>query len=896
MKKLFLIDGMALIYRSYYAFINNPLSTSKGFPTSAIYGFLTSIFKILNEEKPDYISIALDAQKPTFRHEIFSNYKANRKKMPDDLRLQIPEITKIISKSKISLLINEGYEADDIIATVVEKNKKEELSTYIVTGDKDIMQLVDDKTFVYNPGNKFSGPIIYDKEKVCKKWNVSPDKICDLLSIMGDASDNIPGVKGIGPKTASKLINDFGGAQEILGKVDDIANNRIKELIKNQVEDIRMATELVKLKKDVPVEFDIDSMNVDNVKFENIEEDLKKYEMPSLLESSGINTRTVDTIDTVSKKYQLVINKNQFSVLKEDFLKYKIISFDLETTDINPLKANIVGISFSFSHHEAYYIPILFPDDVQGYELDRDEVLSELKEIWENPSLYFVGQNIKYDSIILSRIGIDVENIAFDTMLAAHLINPIKSTYKLDDLSLEYLNYKKINIEALIGYKGNQINMSEVSVHDVKDYACEDADVAFQLYDKLKEILKEKKLSKLFNDIEVPFIKVLINIEKEGLFVDLDVLKTLSVKIREKIKLILKNIYELSEKEFNVNSPQQLAEVLFDDLKLKQIKKRSTAVEVLEFLKNDHPLPEIILEYRHLNKLQTTYLQGIPKFLNTDTDRIHTSFNQTVASTGRLSSTKPNFQNIPIRTDIGKEIRRGFKAQKDGWKLISADYSQIELRIMAHFSQEQALISAFKNNEDVHSKTASLVYDVHIDLVTPTQRRQAKIVNYGIMYGAGPFRMSQELNINMKKAKQIIENYFSTYSMVKDFIDTTLENARKTGYVETYFGRKRNTVNLNSSNANIVNAEKRAAINMPIQGTASELIKIAMININQSLQNKNLRSKMVLQVHDELLFEVPPDEEELMLKLIKDKMENSIKLSIPIEVDCKSGSNWYEIH
>ena len=370
----------------------------------------------------------------------------------------------------------------------------------------------------------------------------------------------------------------------------------------------------------------------------------------------------------------------------------------------------------------------------------------------------------------------------------------------------------------------------------------------------------------------------------------------MSVKIREKIKLILKNIYELSEKEFNVNSPQQLAEVLFDDLNLKQIKKRSTAVEVLEFLKNDHPLPEIILEYRHLNKLQTTYLQGIPKFLNPDTDRIHTSFNQTVASTGRLSSTKPNFQNIPIRTEIGKEIRRGFKAQKDGWKLISADYSQIELRIMAHFSQEQALISAFKNNEDVHSKTASLVYDVHIDLVTPNQRRQAKIVNYGIMYGAGPFRMSQELNINMKKAKQIIENYFSTYSMVKDFIDTTLENARKTGYVETYFGRKRNTVNLNSSNANIVNAEKRAAINMPIQGTASELIKIAMININQSLQNKNLRSKMVLQVHDELLFEVPPEEEELMLKLIKDKMENSIKLSIPIEVDSKSGSNWHEIH
>ena len=895
MKKLFLIDGMALIYRSYYAFINNPLSTSSGFPTSAIYGFLNSIFKILNEEKPDYISIALDAQKPTFRHDIFSDYKANRKKMPDDLRLQIPEIKQILSKVNANVLINEGYEADDIIATVVKQLNSEEISIYIVTGDKDLMQLVDKNVFVYNPGNKFSGTIIYDKEKVLQKWNVPPNKICDLLTIMGDTSDNIPGVKGIGPKTASKLIHEFGGVEALLLKIDDIPNKRIKGLIESQIEDIKMSNQLVRLKEDIDIEIDIDSMDVTALTFDEAKEDFKKYEMSSLLNSIGLDLKDIDSFETISKKYELVLNLEQFSQLKNKLERNSIISFDLETTDIDPLKADIVGVSFSVSENEAYYVPILFPDKID-YDLDRDQVLSDLKQIWQNPKVSFIGQNIKYDCIVLSKIGINVENIIFDTMLAAHLINPVKARYRLDDLCLEYLNYKKINIESVIGYKGNQIKMSDVSIYDVRDYACEDADTVIQLYYKFSKILEEKGLLNLFNDIEVPFIKVLINLEKNGLFVDIPMLDTISRLNRKKIDLISNDIYNIAQKKFNINSPQQLAEILFDDLKLKQIKKRSTAVEVLEFLKKFHPLPEVILEYRHLNKLQTTYLEGIPKFLNLETNRIHTSFNQTVASTGRLSSTKPNFQNIPIRTKTGKEIRKAFKPQIDGWKLISADYSQIELRIMAHFSNEKALISAFNNKEDVHSRTASLVYDVHINLVTSEQRRHAKIVNYGIMYGAGAFRMSQELNINMAKAKKIIDNYFETYSMVKEFIDKTISHAQKVGYVKTYFGRKRNTGNLNSSNANIVNAEKRAAINMPIQGTASELIKVAMIDIDNSMKNKQLKSKMVLQVHDELIFEVPLDEEELMVELIKSKMEGSIKLNVPIEVDCKSGFNWYEIH
>ena len=896
MKKLFLIDGMALIYRSYYALINNPLSTSKGFPTSAIYGFLTSVFKILKDESPDYISIAMDAQKPTFRHELFSDYKANRKKMPDDLRLQIPEINQLLNNSNINLLKKEGYEADDIIATVVDSIKDKDVSIYIVTGDKDIMQLVNDKVFVYNPGNRFSGPILYDQKKVYDKWSVNPDKICDLLSIMGDNSDNIPGVKGVGPKIASKLISDFGSISNLLENTEDITNPRIKGLINSHKDNIRMANELVKLKNDVPLDININNMDIDKLNFENISEDLIKLEMPSILESNDIKKNSVDSIETIEKKYNLISNKDQFEKLKKTINNSDVVSFDLETTDINPLNADIVGVSFSFSNNEAYYIPILFPGEVKDYNLDKEIVISDLKIIWEDSKNSFIGQNIKYDCLVLSCLDIKVKNIVFDTMLAAHLINPARARYNLDDLCIEYLNYQKIDIESLIGYKGNQINMSEVDVEKVKDYACEDAETVFQLYQKLKDELKAKELLDLFNNIEMPFIHVLIDIEKNGLFVDLDILSSLSSKIEKKISLILLDIYEISGKEFNVNSPQQLAEVLFDDLELKQIKKRSTAVEVLETLKSHHPLPEIVLEYRHLNKLKTTYLDGIPKFLNQKSNRIHTSFNQTVASTGRLSSTKPNFQNIPIRTSVGKEIRKGFRPQNSGWKLISADYSQIELRIMAHFSKEPALLDAFEKNEDVHSKTAALVSGCHIDLVTPEQRRQAKIVNYGIMYGAGPFRMSQELNISMKKAKDIIDEYFETYSMIKKFIDKTLLDAQKTGYVKTYFGRKRNTSNLNSSNANVVNAEKRAAINMPIQGTASELIKVAMININKIMYEKKLKSKMVLQVHDELLFEVPDNEEDFMLKLIKDEMEDSIKLSVPIKVDCKSGFDWHEIH
>ena len=902
MKKLFLIDGMALIYRSFYAFINNPLSTKEGFPTSAIFGFLNSISKILNEESPDYICIAMDSQKPTFRHEMYDLYKANRKKMPDDLRLQIPEINNIIEKSGINLLKKDGYEADDIIATIAKTLKNDDLKIYIVTGDKDIMQLVDDKTFVYSPGNKFSTPSVYDSNKVIDKWGVHPNEICDLLSIMGDGSDNIPGVKGVGPKTASKLIKQFGSVQKILDNISEISNLRIQNLIKDQKEMIELSNKLVELDSDVPIGIDIDKMSINEIDFSRISDDLIGFEMPNILNSlkveigDNVLDNSIDNFEKVASKYSLILTSENLSRLIEELSKQKIISFDLETTNLDPLKADIVGIALSFANNEAYYIPILFPDTIDEYDLSLDYVIKELRMIFENHDIGFVGQNIKYDCIILNRFGISVKNIFFDTMVAAHLINPIKNTYSINDLSIEYLNYRKINIESLIGDKANQINMSEVAVSKITDYACEDADIALQLYQRLSQELNDKSLIELFNKVELPFIKVLIELEINGLFVDIDMLKELSSKISMEIQGILKLVYENVGREFNVNSPKQLAEVLFDEIGLKEVRKRSTAVEVLEVLKQYHPLPETILRFRHLNKLKTTYLDGIPKFLNNTTGRVHSSFNQTVASTGRLSSTKPNFQNIPIRTDAGKEIRKAFKAQNNNWKLISADYSQIELRIMAHFSKEPALLEAFSNNEDVHKRTAALVYDLPIELVTSEQRRQAKIVNYGIMYGAGPFRMSQELGISMKNAKKIIDNYFNTYKSIKSYIDRNIDKAKEIGYVKTYFGRKRSTVNLNSSNANIVNAEKRAAVNMPIQGTAAELIKIAMIDISNTISSNNLKSRMVLQVHDELLFEIHPSEEKEMTNIIIDKMENSIDLDVPLKVDFKIGENWYDIH
>ncbi|MAV65005.1 MAG: DNA polymerase I [Candidatus Marinimicrobia bacterium] len=902
MKKLFLIDGMALIFRAFYAFINNPLYTKKGFPTSAIYGFFNSIIKILNEESPDYIAITMDSKKPTFRHNMYSAYKANRVKMPDDLSIQIKEIIRMIERSNMNILMKDGYEADDVIATITKYIKSEKLETYIVTGDKDIMQLVCKNVFVYNPGNKYSGPVIYDEANVQKKWNVTPEKICDLLSLMGDSSDNIPGVSGIGPKTAAKLINQFGSVASIIENSDNILNDRIKGMIKNQVQTIELSNKLVSLDRDVPINIDLNKMWTKDIVWKNISQDFIDFEMPSMIDSINkklnINFEepSLKKLENSNKQYISILNLKDLKKLKKNIVKHDVVSFSLETTSTNPLDAEIIGISFSFYKNQAFYIPLIFNGKLEGYDLSKNLIINQLKDVFEDPQKMFVGHNMKYNCLVLSALDVKVHNIYFDTMIAAHLLNPTKNSYNLDELSLKYLDYQKINIEDILGYKGNQICISEVDLQILKNYTCENVDVTFKLYYLLKDKLKQNSLWDLFKNIEIPFINVLVIIEQNGLFVDLEVLKLISDKICANIDLLLDKIYNHSGRNFNVNSPQQLAQVLFDELGLKEVRKRSTAVEVLEVLKKVHPLPESILDYRHLNKLKTTYLDGIPKFLNANTNRVHTSFNQTVASTGRLSSTKPNFQNIPIKTAIGKEIRKAFKPQRKKWMLISADYSQIELRVMAHFSKEPALLDAFRKNEDVHSRTASLVHNVKVSSVTPDQRRQAKIVNYGIMYGAGPFRMCKELNISMVSAKKLIDQYFKTYPNIRLFIDNTIQKAKKDGYISTLFGRKRDTSNLNALNNNVVNSEKRATINMPIQGTASEMIKIAMININNLIVSNKLKSNMVLQVHDELIFELPLDEERVMTEIIVSQMEDSVKLDVPIKVDCKSGYSWYDIH
>ena len=897
-KRLFLIDGMALIYRAHFAMIKNPLITKDGRHTSAIFGFMNSLFKLLNTENPDYIAIVLDSKEPTFRHELYTDYKATREKMPDELVEQLEPLYNIISNTNIPILKKPGFEADDIIGTLVKKAEDQGLETYMVTSDKDMMQLVSDRTFMYSMGNSFKPTIIYDKVKVNEKWGVNPEGIIDMLALIGDSSDNVPGIDGVGVKTAKKLLDEYNTIDRILENSDKVKNKRVRAGLENGKDLVYLSKELVTINCDVPIEFHLEefirqSMNIDDL-FESFQ-DLEMFSLATNLKSFS-NDKIVN-VSSKEKKYQLINNEDDFNNLISTLKQSKLISFDLETTSTKPLEAEIVGLGFSIKAHEAFYIPILYPDNEKDLNcFSLESILNSLKIIFENKNISFCGQNIKYDSIVLKQHGVSIANIYFDTMIAESLLNPDKHSYKLDYLALDYLNYKMVPIENLIGSGLSQLSMSEVDLDKIKFYACEDTDVTFQLVDILKHKLLSNNLSKAYFNIENLLIKVLISMECSGVFLDLNFLKQLSIKFEKQLQIISKEIFNFSGREFNINSPKQLAEVLFDDLELKNIRKRSTAVEVLEVLKLHHPLPEKILQYRHLAKLKNTYVDALPGHVNKKTNRVHTSFNQTITSTGRLSSTTPNFQNIPIRTKLGREIRKAFIAQKKESVILSADYSQVELRIMAHFSKEPELIKAFENDMDIHLRTAALVNQITENEVTPDQRRSAKVVNFGIMYGAGPYRMSQELGINMKDAKSLIENYFQTYPGIQDYIDKTLQFAKDNGYVETLFGRRKETFNLNSSNSNIVRAEERAAINMPIQGTAADIIKIAMINIHDRMKTENYKGIMTLQIHDELLFECPKNEAESLGSMIKEEMENAAKLIVPLKVEWNYGYSWYDAH
>ena len=893
-EKLFLIDGMALIYRAYYAMVKNPLTSSKGINTSVLYGFINSLLKLLKDENPRYIAIVLDTKAKTFRHKEYDLYKANRKPMPDDLSEQLSTLYQVLKVLNIKIFKKDGYEADDLIGTIPRLISSDNISTYMYSSDKDLVQLVNKNTFLYSPGNSFKPTIVYNIDDVYDKYGIYPNNFIDYLALVGDTSDNIPGVKGVGAKTASKLLKEFSTLENIYKGIEKIDNPRIKKILLENKDNAFLSKSLATIDKNVEIEIDIQEMQTKNLSMDKMIKELHNYDIHTFDKLLNIKSEINENKVKINKTYNLVDTFESLNSLVDKLKDQEVISIDLETTSLDPNLAKIVGISISFKKNTGFYIPFLC-NDKSIDSFNPKDVLLLIKPILEISDIKFIGQNIKYDALILKRNGIDINNIFFDTMIAESLISPEKNSYKLDNLSKDYLNYNMIPIEDLIGDKSNQISMDKVPLKDICFYACEDADVVFQLYEIQSKILKEKNLEGLFYDVEIPLIKVLMDIEYNGVYVDKSIINSLRENLETELDFLKSKIHEISKKKFNINSPKQLSEVLFDDLKLKMFKKRSTSYDVLKKLVDHHPIADFLLNYRHLNKLVNTYLDKLPAFINPNTNRIHTSFNQGVTSTGRLSSSKPNFQNIPIKSDVGKSIRKAFKANEGNF-IISFDYSQIELRILAHYSKEKKLIDSFKKNLDIHAKTASLIYGLNIDEVKYNHRRVAKIINYSIAYGAGPFRISQELKITIKEASNIISNYFDRYPGIRRYIDDTIKEGLENGFVSTILGRQRNTYNLRSTNRNLQEAEKRATINMPIQGTAAELIKVAMIQIYNKLKEMKLKSKMILQIHDELLFETPKDEKENIIKMVVGEMENAIKLDVPIKVDYNFGDNWYEAH
>ena len=897
-KRLFLIDGYAMLYRSHFALIRNPLINSKGMHTSALFGFINQVLKLIRKEKPDFLMAAFDSPKKTFRHERYPEYKATREKMPEEMREQLPYLWKLLKAMKIPTLEQPGFEADDIIGTLAVRANEKNLDTFIVSGDKDFMQLVNDNIFLYSPSGRQSEIKIYDKSGVKDKWGVPPEMIIDLLGLMGDSSDNVPGVMGVGEKTAVKLLKEYGTLENALDHADEVKNKRAREGLQSGREKALLSQELVTIDTNMNIDSNFEEMATDGFDVNELEELFHELEFQALINQiKSFKSEVPSQNEESEKDYKTLLDLIDIQKFANSIKEGEWLSFDLETTSLDPMSCDIVGFSFATKKNQAIYIPIIYKEkEANLFDDHLNLVLNILRPVFENSKIPKTGQNIKFDALILRNHGLKVFGLKFDTLLAAHLINPDSRSLKLENLSFEHLNYRMLPIEDLIGKGRNQISMSEVELEKISFYASEDADIALQLTHIFDKKLKKQNLDKFFNEIEMPLLPVLLELEYNGMYVDSKMLSIMSDNLGNNIENLISNITKEAGTEFNINSTQQLANILFDIIGLPEIKKRSTAEEVLTRLKNEHPLPSLILEYRKLNKLKNTYIDALPTLINLKTKRIHSTFSQTVTSTGRLSSRNPNFQNIPIRTDLGREIRKAFKSENKDWIIFSADYSQIELRIMAHLSQDKTLLDAFNKGEDIHTRTAADVFNVDIDEVIPEMRRTAKIVNFGLLYGAGPFRMSQELGIPQKEAKSIIESYFERYSGIKDYIDSVIEYARANKYVKTILGRRRQVWDIDSNNHLHKEAAKRMAINMPIQGTNAEMIKIAMIDIQKELELKNMKSKMLLQIHDELVFEVPLEELNNLQNIVTNKMENSLPLSVPIVVDCGNGESWYEAH
>ena len=893
-KSLYIIDGSSYIFRAYFG-IRQFLSTSKGFPTNALYGFINMLQKVVKDEKPDYLCVAFDSKEKTFRHDIYSDYKANRDAPPEDLAKQFPYFEPLVDAFNISSIRIPGYEADDIIGTLALKGSKAGFRVVIVSGDKDMMQLVSPEVQMLDTmKNKWIGV-----NEVKEKFGVPPEKVIEVMGLMGDSSDHIPGVKGVGPKTATQLIQKYGSIEELYKSIDEIEKKKLKEKLIQDKERALLSRKLVTIDTAMTLECSLDELKVRPSKNEDLRKLFSEFEFSSMLAvlEDG-SEETSKTTQPLKKKYETVLTEVAFNKWIKKLKKNKIFALDLETTSLRPVQARAVGISFSCNMGEACYIPLGHSYLGMPDQLGVDWVFDKLKPILEDPKIKKVGQNIKYDLIVLKNEGIQLQGIAFDTMLASYLLNPSSRGHNMDALALEHLGHTTIRYKDVVGTASKEIGFDQVQIDRATEYAAEDADITWRLYEKLSGLLKGEDL-KIFEKIELPLLEVLGDMELQGMALDKSHLQKLSQRIHLLLAEQEKEIYELAGEEFNINSPKQLSVILFEKLELPVIKKTktgySTDVSVLEELSAEHDLPEVILLYRQLAKLKSTYVDALQEEIFGKTVRVHTSFNQSVAATGRLSSSNPNLQNIPIRTEMGREIRKSFIAEGSN-KILSADYSQVELRVLAHMSEDESLIDAFINGEDIHTRTAVEIFGTTAERLDAEARRMAKAVNFGIVYGLSAFGLSRQLKIFPKEAKKFIDQYFELYKNVKIYMERTVEDARAMGYTLTLMNRKRYLPDLNSKNRQAREAAERIAINSPIQGSAADLIKLAMINLDREITQKKLNSRMILQVHDELVFECPSEEEEEMRALVKKEMEEVMPLKVPLLVDIGWGDNWNDAH
>jgi DNA polymerase-1 len=884
---LFLIDGSNYLYRAFYAI--RELSNSRGFPTNAIYGFTTMLMKLLREQKPDYIAIAFDVKGPTFRHDAFAQYKATRKATPDTLIPQIPYIKDIVRGFSIPVLECQGIEADDIIGTLASRYAGRNMKVVIVSGDKDLMQLVSEDVIMIDTMKDK----IYDVEAVKERFGVGPDKVVEILGLMGDTSDNIPGVPGIGPKSAHRLIEEYGTVEEIIKNVERLKNAKAKQSIREFADQARMSRELAVIRIHADFDFDLERCRYTGPDLEALKGLFQEFEFSSLIQELKIKEETVDG------QYSLILRMDEWAAWVEKINAIGEFALEIITLTDDSFRPSLVGLAVSVGRGEAAYLPLGHDYDGVPRQLQEGVLLRSLSPLLSDEKIKKHAYDLKKAFLTLANRNIVLRGLGCDTMIATYLLNPSRHGFDLPDVVREYLQRQIVTAKELVGSGAKSLPFSRVKIERMMDYACQRADAVFRLTSDLSKKLRQEGFSDLFHQVEMPLVEVLAVMEKKGVLLDLKLLKDMSREIQQWMSLSEAKIYHLAGEKFNVNSPKQLQAILFDKMGLPKGKKTkdgySTDVEVLSYLAMTHELPAEILAYRGMAKLKSTYIDALPLMVNPETGRVHTSYNQTVTATGRLSSSNPNLQNIPIRTLEGKRIRQAFIAP-EGWDIVSADYSQIELRVLAHLSQDRSLIEAFASGEDIHSRTASDIFGVFPAMVNAEMRRQAKVINFGVLYGMSAFGLAKELNVNQKLAQAYIDGYFEKYRDVRRYLDGILENARRDGYVTTLLHRRRYLPEINHKVAAVRQFAERTAINAPIQGTAADLIKVAMVNISRLFTKRHLQAGMIMQVHDELVFEVPSSEREEVMTLVKKEMEEVIKISVPLKVDIDAGKNWDETH